>query len=590
MPTPVHRASPPAPPRTPARKQTGASPKMHGGGKEPCAPRGASDYAFLAPPPQTPAKKKKAVVERSEGGKEPVSAPRSAVDYAFLPTPLQTPEKQETASEILAELGKEFRALRVAVDYAFPPTYPRTPATKESTLAIAKGVKKQASASRGAVGHAFLPTPLQTPAKRGTAPAAVRGKEPIDYAFPPIPLQIVAKKKLTAKLPSPAGKARRSTKAAAGKEECEAGGKGMEAAHSFHLDHSPETPPPSPSPPPTLVQQVPSKESVKVILSRVTWSHIQSFGIQRRPVEPWSKEEVQQVYEFYAQESLGDDNSGSDLHHASAKWEKISQSVVDSCKALILHANPQCEFYARNFIDHFILHLSSLPEKRIRFFQGYTLSAEPQKSEIALKQTIEHLADLKAQLQNPAELTHNDFRLKVTGHVDYAIFTMPSSDEMRFRGLQDQPPSSLDKTVIELNLTERRNILLLPIEAKAQGLKLEGEIRQILAEGLIILKKTGRKTTSWCLSNGCEWIFGITHIYTSQDGLASRPQYYSLTIDPLWDKHEGALDFESESPPQSGSREGAAMKRLASQAEVVWQLLNLWAFVDPVQLMLRFCD
>lgn len=166
---------------------------------------------------------------------------------------------------------------------------------------------------------------------------------------------------------------------------------------------------------------------------------------------------MQRKFEFYVRESLGN----SDLHHVSEKWAKISQSVVDSCRALILHANPQvrilhppirekcltirkCEFYARNFIDHFILHLSSLPGKRIRFFQGYTLSAEPQKSEIALKQTIDHLAELKAQLQNPAELIHNDFGLKITGHVDYAIYTMTSSDEMRFSMSYTLHPSLRD--------------------------------------------------------------------------------------------------------------------------------------------------
>ena len=60
--------------------------------------------------------------------------------------------------------------------------------------------------------------------------------------------------------------------------------------------------------------------------------------------------------------------------------------------------------------------------------------------------------------------------------------------------------------------------------------------------------------------------------------MGSKPQYYALSIDPLWDKHEGALDFESESAPEmrSGSREEVALKRLASQAEAVWWLLNLW--------------
>jgi hypothetical protein len=91
----------------------------------------------------------------------------------------------------------------------------------------------------------------------------------------------------------------------------------------------------------------------------------------------------------------------------------------------------KCEFYARSFIDQFVLYLSELPGERIRFFQGYTVSAASQKSDNTLKEKVSN-PELKAQLENPVALTHNNFSLTVTGHVDYAIYTMPGKEEINF--------------------------------------------------------------------------------------------------------------------------------------------------------------
>ncbi|TEB32902.1 hypothetical protein FA13DRAFT_231483 [Coprinellus micaceus] len=148
---------------------------------------------------------------------------------------------------------------------------------------------------------------------------------------------------------------------------------------------------------------------------------------------------------------------------------------------------------------------------------------------------------------------------------------MPDKEEINFNGVPAKIPSSLDKSIIELNLTKRPDVLLFPIEAKAQEGNLEGELPQVVAQALVILKKTGRRSTPWCLSNGCEWIFGVMSLIATNGGVP-KPRYHAFTIEPLWDKARGPYDFAN----RGSDRENAAFNRLSSQAEVVWWFLNLW--------------
>jgi hypothetical protein len=53
-------------------------------------------------------------------------------------------------------------------------------------------------------------------------------------------------------------------------------------------------------------------------------------------------------------------------------------------------------------------------------------------------------------------------------------------------GVPAKIPSSLDKSIIELNLTKRPDVLLFPIEAKAQEGNLEGELPQVVAQALVM--------------------------------------------------------------------------------------------------------
>lgn len=86
-----------------------------------------------------------------------------------------------------------------------------------------------------------------------------------------------------------------------------------------------------------------------------------------------------------------------------------------------------------------------------------------------------------------------------------------------------------------------------------------------------------RRFVSWCLSNGCEWIFGISDFsLVQQKSTGKAPylksKYKAFKIEPLWDKEEGLNDLMN-----PGSKvEQLRFETFMCQAEAVWRLCNLW--------------